>query len=663
MLLQALCAYAQKHRLLEELPLQKRSVHALIALNSDGSLHHDYLVPLTQPDDRGKERPSQEKLMPRFPGENNGGKAYFLAENSIAVLGRDKVSGEPLWAEAKKGKNPTKSFDHFWEQIQKAFEVTGDLRLKAVLAFRRSYLLERDGKIAGDLPFLEVRKNKLGNPEFVAHLGQGATLPLKSATLGFSVAGQPLTMEDENDPLREYWFSTYTREAFQGEPEEDIVAEVDDAQPTLCLVTGEAGQPIARSHKPKILGVPGLSSGGYVVSFAKEAPAFSSYGFEMGQNAPVSEQAAASYALAVNELLRDEDTHIRLGPLCVCSWAKENTEVPKRLNPLLSKAYPEQVGEFLRAPFAGIADREVLKRDRLYTVALTGNAGRVVVQHWLDQTLDEAVEHFRKWWADLQIINLYQPTSADKKENDKKSAKVEAFPSPFAIRNLAQATLRKSKKQKDDSLVTERLLHLYRAALEGTSPPLSLLKPILDEFHSALVKNDEKNQTWPFSQSRFALIKLILIRNNKGGGFMPTYELADTPDEAYNLGRLLAVFENLQDKYHNCEKKGPGVVERYYATASSAPGSVFPILCRLARHHLSKVRRENGAAAYRIEERIMQIMAKFQSQSLNEPPTFPRVLTLEQQGRFALGFYQQKVHRDKVGNNKENLIDQSGETL
>ena len=73
---------------------------------------------------------------------------------------------------------------------------------------------------------------------------------------------------------------------------------------------------------------------------------------------------------------------------------------------------------------------------------------------------------------------------------------------------------------------------------------------------------------------------------------MPTYELADTPDPAYNLGRVLAVFENLQDKYHNYERKGVGIVERYYGTASSAPASAFPLLCRLARHHLSKLKRE-----------------------------------------------------------------------
>jgi CRISPR-associated protein Csd1 len=368
----------------------------------------------------------------------------------------------------------------------------------------------------------------------------------------------------------------------------------------------------------------------------------------MGENAPVSERAASAYALALNKLLDDEDTHLNMGPISVCIWAKMVPKASGQFKAMLGKAYPEHVKEFLRAPFAGLVDREVLNRDRLYTVALSGNAGRVVVQHWLDQTLDEAASHFAKWWNDLQIISVYQPASADKKRRAKRTAGTEPPPSPFAIPNLGRAMLRQTKGEKDDKLAAERIVQLHRAALEGISLPITMLKPILDEFHSALVKDDEKKPTYPFSQSRFALIKLILIRNRmKEDQFMPTYELVDTSDTAYNLGRLLAVFEMLQDRYHNYEKKGPGVVERYYAAASSAPASAFPILCRLARHHLSKVRREDEKAAYWIEKRITEVMSKFQSASLGKPPTFPRVLTLEEQGRFALGFYQQKASRNK----------------
>lgn len=669
MLLKALCDYAERHHLLSGLPIQTRSIHALIPIDADGKLRFDHLIPLMHPDERGKERPGQEMLMPRFPGENNGGKAYFLAESSIATLGRyhteneaRKISpGDRVYADPKEGGNPTKAFLHFWEQIRAAYEATHDQRLAAVLGFRDAYLTKGEGRIGGELAFLEIRQNKNGKPELAAKTGEKGSLPLNGAVLGFSVGGQPLTMQDENDFLREYWFNRYLREAFQSESVEESGDVVHGSQAMVCLVTGQISKSIARSHKPKILGVPGLKSGGYIVSFAKEAPSFSSYGREMGQNAPVSEQAAAAYALALNKLLEDDDTHLNVGPLSVCFWSKSIKQAPGQFKSMLDRAYPEQVAEFLRAPFAGIADREVLRRDRLYTVALAGNAGRVVVQHWLDQTLNEAIDNFKRWWEDLQVPGLYQVIDPGKKEPAKKPGNSEPPRSPFAILNLSRATLRQSKGQKTAKLVRERVIQLYRAALEGTPLPISMLKPILDEFHSALVKDNEENQTYPFSQSRFALIKLILVRNRKEDQFMPTYELAETSDPAYNLGRLLAVFENLQDKYHNYQKKGPGIVERYYGTVSSAPASAFPILCRLARHHLSKVRREDEAAAGGIEKRIIEIMSKFQSSSLGKPPAFPRVLTLEEQGRFALGFYQQKAYRTSAGNAKELPSDESNE--
>lgn len=669
MLLTALHEFAKSQGLLEELPLQRRTLHALIPLNGDGELRLPQLILLSQPDEKGKERAGVERLLPRFPGENNGGKAYFLAESTIALLGRDKETGERVFADPgkapRKEKNQAKAFQHFWRQIDEAYAATRDARLAALQGFHLKSLAEHDARVGGELPFLAMRPNKKGKLEFAARVGPGDDdfLVLKSATLGFSVNGVPLTLEDEADPLREYWFETFRRLAFQGNEEGD---EPNDAERpvskraaarTLCLITGETGLPVARSHKPKILGVPGLSSGGYIVSFAKEARAFSSYGFEMGENAPISENAAASYALGLNELLANDDTHYNLGPLSVCFWSRAVPQAARQFNVLMSKAYPEAVRDFLRAPFAGV-EREVLRRDRLYTVALSGNAGRVVVQHWIDQTLDEAIRHFHQWWTDLDIVPVVALTAETKRKKAQPSQTGEPPPSPLAIPNLARVSLRRSKDQKDEKLVSDRIVQLCRAALEGTGPPLTLLKPILDEFQSALVKDDDKNRTYPFTLSRFAQIKLILTRlersraaarspndsvSRKEIGFMPTYELAETADPAYNLGRLLAVLGALQDKYHEYEKKSAGVVERYYGTASSAPAAAFPLLCRLARHHLSKVRRDDEYAAAAIDRRMGEILLNFQSCSPGQPPAFPRVLSLEEQGRFALGFYQQRA--------------------
>ena len=648
MLLQILYDYAQKQKLFDDLPLQKRNVHVLIAIDKHGDLRANTLIPLIQQDAKGKERIGQRPLMPRFPGENNGGKSYFLAESSIAVLGRDKESGECILADPKKGKNATKSFIHFWAQIQNAYHKTQDSRLKALLEFRSKYIKEEDGKVQAMLPFIKIENNKKGDPELYGDVGQKKPVLMKKLTIAFSVDGKPLTFDSESDPLRQYWSQYYAEAAFENDDGEDEEQKSDsEIRPTLCLVTGEAGVPIARSHKPKILGIPGLSSGGYVVSFAKEAPAFSSYGFEMGQNASVSERVAASYALALNKILDDNDTHLNLGPVSVCFWARHDQKISGLFNLLLNKAYPEQVKDFLVSPFSGISDREILRKEKLYTVAFKGNAGRVAVQYWLEQPLETAQINFAQWWDHLQIVSLYKQTNNS--------------PPMYAIPVLAKATLRKTKKDKDDKLLSERIICLYRAALEKSSLPISLLKPILDEFHSALVKDDEKNKLYPFNASRFALIKLILLRNpnKKEGDFMPTYELADTPDPAYNLGRLLAVFENLQDRYHNYERKGAGEVERYYGTASSAPASSFPLLCRLARHHLSKLKKgeeKDKAAAYAIEKDITELFSKFQPTVAGQPPVFPRILTLEEQGKFALGFYQQKAkpHKQSDGQSTEN---------
>jgi CRISPR-associated protein Csd1 len=457
--------------------------------------------------------------------------------------------------------------------------------------------------------------------------------------------------------LREYWKSQFYRDFSARNDEEpddaddDGDEDVDDpiSRDSICLITGAIGQPIARSHNPKIRGVPFLTqkgvqrSNGRIVSFNRERPAFSSYGFSQGANAPVSQDAAASYALALNAILRDENSRFDVGPLALCIWAKETPQIGSQFKRLLEKGFPEHVQDVFSSLYAGVEREKVRKSERLHTIAITcATKARVAIKYWLDLPLVEAELQFAKWWDDLRIVSLSPIPSTNgsitRKQKDEPRA------SPYGLRQLVMTTVRKSKDHKDDKLVGERIVQLYRAALEGTAPSIMLLKPILDEFHTALVKDDAKKPTFPFSQSRFALIKLILLRNIKEGGFMPTPQLADTPEQAYNLGRLLGVFESLQDRYHDFEKKGAGVVERYYGTASSAPAAVFPQLCKLARHHLSKVRKDDESAANRLDEQIGAIMKKFQPDTPGAAPHFKRMLTLPEQGIFALGFYQQRAY-------------------
>src|SRR5205085_10993025 len=90
--------YATERQLLANLPFQRRTVHLLVPVNPDGSLRTDWLTLLTSPraGDPDKADVGRELWLPRFPGENNGGKTYFLAEGFATVFGLRREGGDPL---------------------------------------------------------------------------------------------------------------------------------------------------------------------------------------------------------------------------------------------------------------------------------------------------------------------------------------------------------------------------------------------------------------------------------------------------------------------------------------------------------------------------------------------------------------------------------------
>jgi CRISPR-associated protein Csd1 len=110
---------------------------------------------------------------------------------------------------------------------------------------------------------------------------------------------------------------------------------------------------------------------------------------------------------------------------------------------------------------------------------------------------------------------------------------------------------------------------------------------------------------------------------------MTAYLNPDHPEAAYHCGRLLAVFANLQRAALG--EVGAGVVQRYYAAASQTPGLIIGRLVSNARNHLGKF---DVGLAWWYEERIAEIMSRLKDR-------IPRILDLEGQGLFALGYYQQ----------------------
>lgn len=102
-------------------------------------------------------------------------------------------------------------------------------------------------------------------------------------------------------------------------------------------------------------------------------------------------------------------------------------------------------------------------------------------------------------------------------------------------------------------------------------------------------------------------------------------------NEGYLLGRLFAVLEKLQ------EDAQPGInatiKDRYYGAASSTPITVFPQLLKLKVHHLAKL--ENQGFKIVIEKKIGEIMELL-------PPSMSSHMNLENQAKFAIGYYHQR---------------------
>lgn len=164
--------------------------------------------------------------------------------------------------------------------------------------------------------------------------------------------------------------------------------------PQICLVTGKAG-PIARLH-PSVKGVwDAQSSGASLVSFNRDA--FTSYGHDQGDNAPVSEVAAFSYGTALNHFLQKDSGHrFQIGDASTVFWADaRDAEAASQAEAFFAAFFDAgaaeriaalRVGDQLRAiragrPLSQIAP-ELDQGVRFSVLALSPNAARLSVRFW-----------------------------------------------------------------------------------------------------------------------------------------------------------------------------------------------------------------------------------------------------------------------------------------
>jgi CRISPR-associated protein Csd1 len=375
----------------------------------------------------------------------------------------------------------------------------------------------------------------------------------------------------------------------------------------VCLLTGDATA-AAKTHE-KVSGLKRFGGRGQDIVVGCDKPAFKSFGLEQGENSAMSEPVAKAYVEALDYLLANQCRSLETA--AVVYWFKE--QVPPADDPFAllygldsdeTQAATASIQAKALLDSIRSGKRQDLASNHFYAMTMSGASGRVMLRDWMEGQFEQLVAHIHAWFDALSIVNREgQQLAPDPK-----------------FRAVVGALAAKELKEVPGSITSV----LWHAALAEQPIPQPVMAQVLNRYRLSVVKDETP------LHARLGLLKAYFVRKPQGGDpLMKPYLNPDHPNPAYQCGRLLAVLAQLQ--HAALGDVGAGVVQRFYPAASQTPGLTLGRLVANARNHLRKL---DGGLAWWFEERIGEIMGRLRDE-------IPRTQNLEEQGLFALGYYQQ----------------------
>ena len=380
---------------------------------------------------------------------------------------------------------------------------------------------------------------------------------------------------------------------------------------------------------PHISGIPNGGSWCPLASFDK-AP-FQSFGFGR-RTLPMRLETAARSGAALNWLLQNASTHLRIGKSVAVFWAVSPRDADRRpqqfdFAQLMAEPDPLEVRKFLTSA-RGNRLPEVAE-DRFYAALLSSPKARISVRSWHTATLSRARENLQRWFATIAVPDPYDFC--------------DVYPS---LAELAACTVRREHEAQP---LPATYASLFESALFGISRlPQKLLAQALVRQRLELTVGSDSHRRAEFEYrlaARTALFQVYL--RPFSGGAMPPAPVDLEKNAGYICGRLLAHLDLIHAlAYRIRDARATSPATCAYAAASTTPALIFPHLCKQARYHLKKIGR---GLAYRLEFGRKDAPAGGLCglvESLRAAGSeFPRTLSLDDQGRFAIGFYSERLRR------------------
>lgn len=371
-----------------------------------------------------------------------------------------------------------------------------------------------------------------------------------------------------------------------------------------CMITGGVEE-IVRVHSDTRISKDAKKLVGFQKNYG-----FDSYGKEQGFNAPIGKTSEFAYTTALNTLLNSSSRMLVGDAVTVC-WSKKQCDLEHQIKDIFGepqKDEPDKGVESVKSLFKSLENGAFLAQadNMFYVLGLAPNSARISVRFWIVDTV---------FGMAVKISKHYEDTRIGHGPNDKD------FLSLFRL--LVSTAIQGKSENIPPNLAGETM----RTILYGLPYPYTLLQASIRRIRA------EHKVTYP----RAALIKACINRSTRFKNPQIKEELHMSLDEnntniGYRLGRLFATLEKIQ------QEANPGINatirDRFYGAASGTPSTVFGNLMRLKNHHLAKL--ENKGKKIFFEKLLSQIIDGVEANI-----SFPAHLSLEDQGRFAIGYYHQ----------------------
>jgi CRISPR-associated protein Csd1 len=320
---------------------------------------------------------------------------------------------------------------------------------------------------------------------------------------------------------------------------------------------------------------------------------------------------------------------MQVGDTSTVFWAEKANDLEHQLADFFGEAPKDDPDCGVRAVeslFRSIENGSFMtdenEKNRFYVLGLAPNASRIAIRFWIVDSVAGMAGKIKQHFDDLRIV--HGPRDKD----------------IFSLFRLLVST---AVQGKAENIPPNLAGAIMRSILEGLPYPQTLLQAAIRRiraeheityFRAAMIKACINRSVRFFNPNIKEELQMSLDENNTNIG--------------YRLGRLFATLEKIQiRKFTQGGGKEPNstIRDKYYGAASGTPSTVFGTLIRLSKHHLASL--DNVGERINFEKLIGEIM--------NDIIDFPTHLKLEDQGRFAIGYYHQmqKFFTKKSDNNEQ----------